>query len=355
MITTPQRVLDKIGKGVLAPGYLLLGRELYWRDRIWLELRRAIGFEQGIEGLSEMDLRQSSLDAMLGKACERSLWAPRQLILVRNAHALSGAKPMETLADYFRKPSEGSVLVFEMMDTDLESEDWREREKAKARQESWERLCEVVLLMAPPMAEAIELVRREAAERRKKISPQAAENLVALLDRDLGRIIREVEKLCLYCSQEGEISVQDVDCLVGSRAPSNGLSLIDAIGSGDASKVLEAFNEQVPRGAYLPLVLSDITRYLRQLLLLQEAKVRDPRDGSKLLWSSRLPAPQPLLPELLRQARTFPPRHLSRSFQRALEADLALRSSPADDRVILERYLLDLAKPLWPKNAAPQR
>ena len=355
MIVAPARVLDKIGKGTLAPGYLLLGQEIYWRDRVWAALRQAMGIDSGATGIEELDLRQNSLDVVLAKAAERNLWTPRQLILLRNAQTVSGAKPIELLAAYFRNPSADAVLVFEMMDVDLESEDWRDREKAKSRQESWESLCEVVLLKAPPMAESLELVRREAAERGKEISTQAAENLIALLDRDLGRIVKELEKLCVFCDQgreQGEeITTADVDALVGDLGPSRGLSLIAAIGTGEAAKVLEAFDEQVPRGAYLPLVVAEITRYLRQLLLLHESKPRDLGAASKLLWSARLPAPQPVLPELLHQARAFPSQHLARSFQRAFEADLALRSSPADERLIVERYLLELARPLRPRAA----
>ena len=350
MILSAQRALDKIRKGTLAPGYLLLGQGIYWRDRIWSALRRAMGFDGSMTGLEEFDLRQGSLEVILARAAERSLWTPRQLILVRNAQALSGAKPLESLRDYFRDPSPTSILGLEMLDVDLEGEDWREKEKIKSRQEHWAELCEVVLLLAPPLPELLELVRREAAERGRKITPQAAEALIAELDGDLGRITQEIEKLGLYTAESEEISQNDVAVLVGSRESSGAGSLIEAIGSGDAASVLKAFDELIPKGAYLPLVVADLARYLRQLLLLQESKVRDPREASRMLWSARLPAPQALVPELLRQARAFLPEHLTRSLQEAFEADLALRSSPADERLILERYLLDLARPLRAKR-----
>ena len=351
MIVPAQRALERIAKGPIAPGYLLLGQEIYWRDRIWSGLRRALGLEGGSVGIAELDLRQNSLDAILAQAAERNLWSQRQMILIRNAHTLSGAKGLETLAEYFRHPNPDAVLVFEMADVDLDAEDWREREKSKSRQENWGPLCEVVLLAAPPMREALELIRREAEARGCKITAPAAETLVALLDRDLGRIVQEIEKLCLYRAGE-EISAADINLLAGNRGSSQGLTLPEAIGTGEPSKILESFEAVVPKGAYLPLLVSEITRYLRQLLLLQQARVGDPRGASTILWSARLPAPQPLLPELVQQARAFPPQHLVRSFQGALQTELALRSSPADDRLIVERFLLQLAEPLRPKAAA---
>ncbi|MBI2820491.1 MAG: DNA polymerase III subunit delta [Acidobacteria bacterium] len=346
MMVPGPRALERILNGTIAPGYLLLGRETYWRDRIWSALRRNLNLESDSTGLSDVDLRQSSLDLILAQAAERNLWSPRQLILVRNAQTLSGAKPLETLAHYFRDPNPDSILVFEMTDVDLETDDWREREKVKTRQDHWEPLCDVVLLASPSMRESLELVRREAAARGCKLTPQAAENLVALLDCNLGRIVKELDKLCLFRAEGEEISADDVNLLAGSRGASQALSLPEAIGTGDVSKVLEAFDDLIPKGAYLPLVISDLARYLRQLLLLQERRVRDSREASKILWSASLPAPQSLLPELVRQSRALPPQHVVRRLQGALRAEVALRSSPADDRLIVERFLLDIARPL---------
>ncbi|HEY7679760.1 MAG TPA: DNA polymerase III subunit delta, partial [Terriglobia bacterium] len=279
-----QRVLANIEKGKLAPGYLLLGQEVYWRDRIWAALRRALGME-GTEALVEFDLRQGSVDAALEKARERNLWAPRQLLLVRNAHGLSATKGLPSVKAYFEDSSPFTVLVFEMMDVDLVTEDWREKEKAKARLEAWEGICEVALLAAPDLAECMELVRQECAARGRKISAQAAESVAAMLERDLGRIVMEVEKLCLHNPEGGEITEEEVYSVVGSRAAPTGLSLTEAIGSGDARKAFEAVAEAMRGGAYLPLVISELARTLRQLLLLQESNTRDPRQAAKVLWS----------------------------------------------------------------------
>jgi len=340
-----QRILANIEKGKLSPGYLLLGREIYWRDRIWTALRRALGMEGRTDALVELDLRQGPVDQVVERARERNLWAQQQLILVRNAQGLSATKGLPSVTAYFEDPSPFSVLVFEMTDVDLGTEDWREKEKIKTRLEAWEGICDVALLAAPDLAECVEVVQRECAARGRKISPQAAESLAALLDRDLGRMIQELEKLCLYNPEGKEITEEEVYSVVGSRTAPTGLSLTEAIGSGDAGKALEVVAEAMRRGAYLPLVISELARTLRQLLLLQESNARDPGQAAKILWAARLPAPPHSLRELLRLARAFPREHLARSFQLAFQADLALRSSPADERLVLERFVLQLAKP----------
>ncbi|HWP83654.1 MAG TPA: DNA polymerase III subunit delta [Terriglobia bacterium] len=345
MVISAQRAIETISRGDVASGYLLLGQELYWRDRVWAALRQAVGLESGGAGIEEMDLRQTSLEAILARAAERSLWTPRQLLLVRNAQSLALSRSLELAQDYFRNPSPDTVLVFEMDDVDLDAADWREREKIKTRQEHWESFCEVVLLASPPLRESIAIVQQEAAARGGKIAPEAAERLLAFCDRDLGRVVMELEKLCLYANGS-EIRPEAVELLSGRLGSAPAMSLPEAIGSGDASKLLEALAALVPKGAYLPLTLAEVTRYLRQLLLLQQRRIRDPREASRILWSARLPAPPALLPELLRQARAFPPAHLLRCFREAWRAEQMLRSSPADERLVVERFLLTMAAPL---------
>src|SRR5262249_34948122 len=154
----------------------------------------------------------------------------------------------------------------------LDADDWRDKEKIRTRQEHWDDLAEIVLLASPGMAECLELIRREAGQRGRKISLQAAEHLAAKLDCGLGRIGRELEKLCLYRGDGDEISESDVEYLVGESGGRSNLSLADALSTGSSEKILNAFNESVPRGAYLPLILAEVARYLRQLLLLHESR-----------------------------------------------------------------------------------
>ena len=89
-----------------------------------------------------------------------------------------------------------------------------------------------------------------------------------------------------------------------------------------------------------------MTRYLRQLILLKESKVRDPRQAANVLWGARLPAPQGYLPSLLEQSRRFRGRSLLQALPLAYETEIALRSSPPEDRIIMERFVLQLMKPL---------
>ena len=367
----PSRALEIIQAGRLSAGYLLLGKEIYWRDQIIEALRKALGTDQVAMGIAEFDLREDSLSRVLEAARERSLLSPRQLLIVRNAQSLSsgqrgegagsparrgkGSQQPEELSAYFRDPNPDSVLVLEMMDVDLDSDDWREREKVKSRLEAFGSLCEVVLLAAPGLGEALQLVREETAARGLTISPEAAERLVTDWNRDIGRIRMELEKLSLFDPDKTRIEAADLNHWSGVATGAPSLPLIEAIGSGDTRKALEALGEVERTGRYPPLVLLEVTRYLRQLILLKEKKIREPRQAANVLWGARLPAPQGYLPSLLEQSRRFSGRSLLKALPLAYETEIALRSSPPEDRIIMERFVLQLMKAFQSTTAEATR
>ena len=349
--------LENIQKGIIPAGYLLFGKQLYWRDRIHAALRKAFGDGAACMGIAEFDLRQDSLGRVLDEARSLNLLVSRQLLFVRNAQSLGarrrrgtrGAtaedtplKASDDLSAYFLRPNPSTTIVFEMMDVDLESDDWREREKAKTRLAAFEDLCDVILLVAPNFRAAMELLRQEAAALGRTIAPAAAELLITAFDKDMGRIQMELEKICLYNPEKESVDLEDLESMVPDLAGKASTTLAEAIGAGDKKKALEILYELERNGKYPPLVIAEVARYLRQLILLKENRVRDSRQAGKVLWSAKLPAPPHVLTALLGQGRKMSGTQLLRGLQLAFEADLALRSSPPRERIVLERFLLQL-------------
>ena len=369
------RAVAVIQKGELRPGYILFGTDLYWRDRIWTALREAVsGNHPGGMNVSEWDLRRDSVEAVLDGARALSLLASRQLLLVRNAQLLVSSSRRRTasrtdedeaddrtgkgdsgsLESYFQRPNPASTLVLEMMDMDLQSEDWREKEKAKSRLERLEGLCDVVLLLRPEAGETAAIVRQEAERRGCGISPEAAAQLAAIHGCDLGRICQELEKLCLYNAGKDRIELGDLEAGAKGEGIEAAVSLAEAIGAGDREKALEILDAMLQEGRYLPLVVSELARHFRQLIVLKEAKVQNPRQAAKILWEAKVGVPPNLVPALVNASRRYSGSALLEGLRLAFEADLALRSSPADPRIVFERFILSLAS-LSRTNAAAVR
>jgi DNA polymerase-3 subunit delta len=86
-----------------------------------------------------------------------------------------------------------------------------------------------------------------------------------------------------------------------------------------------------------------LARTFRQMLIISEKNVRDPRAIWQVLWQGfRMP---PFAAEdLIRQARRYKSRReLTRAIRLVARADLELRSSPANKLLVLERLILDLS------------
>jgi DNA polymerase-3 subunit delta len=95
-----------------------------------------------------------------------------------------------------------------------------------------------------------------------------------------------------------------------------------------------------------------LARTFRQMLVILEKNVRDSRAIWQALWQGfRMP---PFAAEdLIRQARRYGSRReLTQLLRLIAQADLELRSSPPDKRLVLERLVMQLASEPRPRGSA---
>ena len=86
-----------------------------------------------------------------------------------------------------------------------------------------------------------------------------------------------------------------------------------------------------------------LARTFRQMLVILEKNVRDSRAIWQALWQG-FRMPPFAADDLIRQARRYKSRReLTRALRLIARADLELRSSPPDKRLVLERLVYDLA------------
>jgi DNA polymerase-3 subunit delta len=86
-----------------------------------------------------------------------------------------------------------------------------------------------------------------------------------------------------------------------------------------------------------------LARTFRQMLVIVEKNVRDSRAIWQALWQG-FRMPPFAADDLIRQARRYRSRRdLTRALRLIARADLELRSSPPDKRLVLERLVYDLA------------
>jgi DNA polymerase III subunit delta len=354
----------------LKPGYVFAGDEVFLYERCRKAVLKAFVPDDFRDFcLSELDLIQNSIFEILDRARTPSLMAPFQVVFVRNLKQLytRGAKKDEfaEIDRYFRSPNPQALIIFVAdhlrIPADPRRMEMDDKTKFERLRETLGDHCGIVELARVDDTDAMRWVAATAQEQATKMDPDAVRELVDALGSDMMLIASELEKLLLFSFGRGRITLGDVETMVLSAKQRSLYELTDAISAKDRPRALallhgllnssEAGEEAAIGHLYM------LARTFRQMLVILEKNVRDSRAIWQALWQG-FRMPPFAADDLIRQARRYKSRRdLTRALRLIARADLELRSSPPDKRIVLERLIYDLAsepKPFTSALVSPQ-
>src|SRR6204780_2414080 len=358
-------VAEVKSKASLRPGYVLAGDESFLYERC----RRAI-LDSLIDptlrefSLSDLDLAETSIFHVLDLAQTPSLMAPFQVIFIRNLKNLytRGAKKDEfaALKDYFRSPNPQAVLIFVAdhlrIPADLRRMDLQDKERYERIRETLGDDCGMVELARVDEADAVRWLTATADSRGLKFDADAARELADALGADMMLISSELEKLMLYAFDRKRITLGDVETMVLAAKQRSLYELTDAISARDKPRALALLHGllNASDGGEDSAIghLYMLARTFRQMVIILEKNVSDSGAIGQALWKVfRMP---PFAAEdLIRPARRYTSRReLTQMLRLIAHADLELRSSPPDKRLVLERLVMELASEPRPRSSA---
>jgi DNA polymerase-3 subunit delta len=207
--------------------------------------------------------------------------------------------------------------------------------------------CGMVELARVGEEDAMRWAVSTAQQAEVRMDPDAARELVDALGADMMLVASEMEKLLLYAMGRGRITLGDVETMVLGAKQRSLYELTEAISAHDRARALallhgllnssDAGEDAAIGHLYM------LARTFRQMLVILEKNVRDSRAIWQALWQG-FRIPPFAADELIRQARRYKSRReLMRALRLVARADLELRSSPPDKRLVLERLVYDLA------------
>ncbi|MGD0940510.1 MAG: DNA polymerase III subunit delta [Terracidiphilus sp.] len=366
------------GKGLLKPGYVLVGDETFLLDRCRAAVLKAF-VQPDLRDfcLSDLDLSTTSIFEALDLAQTPSLMAPFQVIFVRNVKQLytRGAKKDEfaALNRYFRSPNPQALILFVAdfvrIPSDTRRMEMDDKNRFERLTETLGEHCGMVELARVNEDDAMRWIAATAQEAGVRVETDAARELADALGADMMLISSELEKLLLYTGGRtgvptdrsssvgmgGRISLGDVETMVLSAKQRSLYELTDAITARDrvrALALLQGLLNSSDAGEDSAIGhLYMLARTFRQMLVILEKNVRDSRAIWQALWQG-FRMPPFAADDLIRQARRFKSRRdITRTLRLIARADLELRSSPPDKRLVLERLIYELASE--PKPAPP--
>ena len=344
---TASQLLGRVKKRELPPVLLLLGPEAFERRR----LKQALAAAVEESGKAEHDLNDVTLAEVLDDARALSLFATERLIWVTNAEAALPKGRVEEdeegvsgnaapLVDYLKDPTPGVILVFEAIRFDFEGDDKRKQDRVR---KFYAAIRDVIELRKFAPHEA----RREAESLMKssglRMDAAALELLVEALGSDMARIAAEIEKLALYAGNRAVV-IEDISALVPDARATTIFALVNALGRRDRIQSLELLDTLTKEGEYLPLALAFLSTQFRLALAAREAGLKNSsqiqghfsRMGVQV-WGSRAE-------QIQVTATKFSTAQLQRAVKLIFEADRGLRDTRPDDRVIMERFVLELTR-----------
>jgi DNA polymerase III subunit delta len=352
------------GTGKLRAGYVLAGDEIFLLDRCRAAVLKAfVPPDLRDFCLSDLDLSSTSIFEVLDRAQTPSLMSPFQVIFIRNVRQLytRGAKKDEfaALDRYFQSPNPQTLLLFIAdfirIPADTRRMELDDKNRFERLTETLGQHCGMLELARVSDEDAMRWAATKAQEAGLRLEPDAARELVDALGADMMLVSSELEKLLLYTSGRGRITLGDVETMVLSAKQRTLYELTDAISAHDrvrALALLQGLLNSSDAGEDSAIGhLYTLARTFRQMLVILEKNVRDSRAIWQALWQG-FRMPPFAADDLIRQARRYKSRReLTRALRLVARADVELRSSPPDKRLVLERLVYELASEPRPTAA----
>lgn len=331
-----------------APGVLLLGPEIFFRDRCRKALKQAVlgDLAPDAEGLVDIDLKNQPIAHLLDETRSLSLFATSRLIVARNAEGAlpktrgkAAGEPAEALKAYFKDPTPGVTVVIECTRFDPSERD--DKAKLERVAKMFAAVPQVVELDRLTPSAALKGCELLANKMELDIEHEALSELVGMLGADMARLENELEKLKLY-RPDGPVTRKDLEIMTPEARQSGAFELTDALARKDRSRALELIDTLSKSGAYWPMQITFLASLFRQALAVKELGGRNSRALAAELsrrgvrvWPSRAE-------QLAGMAAQFSRAGLREALVALFDADKDLRRERPDDRLILEQLVLRL-------------
>jgi DNA polymerase-3 subunit delta len=329
---SPADVRSAVAKRTPAPVYLILGDDDAEMSRLAADLAslvedelRAFNVERlyaGEKGTSPATIVEAArMLPMMGERrvvvvlrAERLLKPRRgkQSADAEDADGEDGGEPasdVDVLAGYLQSPVPSATLVFVATDVDKTRKLTKTLYKHAAIVECWglknEKNPRSIDFRATARR-AEEMVRRTVAEAGQQIEPAAARLLAERAGVDIVRLRGDVERLMLYTVGKGTIALADAREVVSAEAAHDNWAVTNAIERRNTAEALRQLSLAMDAGAVPYMILGQLAWFVRD----------------------KLP--------------NVDVRRVPEAVDAVFRADLDLKSSGGDPKVLLERLVVEL-------------
>src|SRR5215472_1249804 len=351
-----ERFVSEVTGRKLRPAYVFIGDEIFFRDRCRQALlEHLVPSDLREFSLHDLDLAEVSVAEVIDRARTPSLMAPFQVFFVRGVKNLYGrgshAEEFAAIEAYLKDPNPDAVIIFVAdhisIPADVRRMEMQDRDRYQRIRDTLGEYCGMVELARVEENDGIRWVIEHGRQQGVKVDQDAARELIDSLGADMMLVSSELEKLVLYVGDKKQITLGDVETLVLAAKQRSLYELTDAISAKDKTRALAVLDAMLQSGEGDDAAIGHLymlSRTFRQMLVILEKNVRDPRAIWQALWQG-FRVPPFAAEDIIRQARRYQSRReLTRALKLIARADMALRTNPPSKRLVLEQLVIQLAE-----------
>ena len=310
------------------PCFLFIAWEPYLAEQCIQQLRS--------EYISK-ELEEFNLDILRGwetsyqEICQRCLslpvMSPRRMVLVKDAEKVEDGY-VRFLEEYLKNSSPTTILIFIYNSTSI-----------KAVFKLLKKYGSIHYFSTLPENRLKEWVENHARQQGYRVNADAISYLLDQTGSDLIKLDSELKKIELMKGEKGEISLEELQSLIGRSQRLSAFDLANAVGRKRMDESLKMLHRLIEDGEEPLKILGALQYRFRQLIRLKhllarklgETEIIKQMNLSKFNYK-----------ELKEQSRLFSFLELSQVFQFFCQTDKLLKSSQLRAQFYLEQLILDL-------------
>lgn len=246
----------------------------------------------------------------------------------------AGSHLAKSLEPYLKDPADGAWIVAEAGALPPASKLRQLFEKAKN--------AAAIPCYADTARSLDDLIDDELSRHSLTATPDARYRLATVLGADRGLSRSELEKLCLYCHGQGQITPDDIDAICGDVSALALDDLVDHTFEGDLARVDGEYTRLLASGTAVQAVISALFSHVSKLRMVQ-SKLSSGGSVDAALSSLRPPLHFSRKSSFKKQIRLWSLEDLKRVAAANAEAEYRTRGSDGLADIAVGRHLLSLA------------
>ena len=363
------------------PFYIVSGNEYFLKKQALMEIKKRFFSEGGVEqGLIEFNGKDTNrnpagnltegnnpkkagpstlFNDVIDEVRTTPMFGKRKLIIVENANTFLG-RGQDKIIGYLKNPCSVNCLVLEVLSID------KRTKLAKAMDGKQGILIECDKLYDKPApwetrkpehdSELTRWIVMHAGNFDKIINLKSAFCLQEKTGNDLAIINNQIGTLSVYTGNRNEITIEDIQDLLGVSHREKLYNLLDAIGMKDTISAVrmaenifdvgmenERKNITYDAKSIAITIVSSSHRRMKDLWKI--LRILD-KGGSKKEILEKQYAPRPFVDKFIKQAQNFNEEEMPEKWKYMLEADLLCKTSRLSPSLIIEQLITKLC--MWP-------